>query len=211
MLLFEGLRGIGPAAFRRALLAVPPGERDAWADRLFDVRELPDDGAELPRGAVPYYPAPVDAVLETVDALRIGPDDVFVDVGAGIGRAAALVHLLTAADVVGVEIQSALVVVAQELAARLGAPRLRFLRADADDVVRLVPDVNALFLYCPFSGDRLARFVDCLEPLTWRRPIRLAALDVPLPDRRWLERAPARGSANLDVVVSRARGSGVPR
>jgi hypothetical protein len=40
----------------------------------------------------------------------------FVDIGWGLGRAATFVHLLTDAGAIGLEIQSALVVVARHVA-----------------------------------------------------------------------------------------------
>src|SRR5215469_14927659 len=86
-----------PSMFRAALLSIPPTERDAWLDLVFGLGELPDDGPELPRDCVPYLPCPVDALLRMVEQASVRPSDVFVDVGSGVGRAAALVHLLTGA------------------------------------------------------------------------------------------------------------------
>ena len=94
--------------FRAALLDVPPAERDAWLDRLLGIDGLPDDDPALPRGCVPYLPCAVDAVLRVVDLAALTAADVVVDVGAGVGRAAALLHLLTGAAIVGIELQPAL-------------------------------------------------------------------------------------------------------
>ena len=41
--------------------------------------------------------------------------DVFVDVGSGLGRAAALVHLMTGARAIGLEVQPALVAAARDI------------------------------------------------------------------------------------------------
>src|SRR4029078_9775031 len=94
-----------PSMFRAALLRVPPTERDAWLDLVLRLGELPDDGPALPRDCVPYLPCPVDALLRIVDQAPVRASDVFVDVGSGLGRAAALVHLLTGAATIGLEIQ----------------------------------------------------------------------------------------------------------
>jgi hypothetical protein len=84
---------IPPPVFRAALMRVPPTERDAWLDQVLGLDVVPDDGPELPRGCVPYMPCPVDALLRMVEHAGVQASDVFVDVGAGVGRAAALVHL----------------------------------------------------------------------------------------------------------------------
>jgi protein-L-isoaspartate O-methyltransferase len=117
--------------FRAALLAVPPAARDAWLDLVLDLRELPDDGPDLPRGCVPYLPCPVDVLLRMTEQTRVGASDVFVDVGSGVGRAAALVQLLTGAATVGIEIQSSLVVAARALAGGLAGVRIATVHGDA--------------------------------------------------------------------------------
>src|SRR4030095_16570102 len=106
-------------SLRAALTAVAPLDRDAWVDLAFGLGPPPDDGPLLPRGGVPYLPCPVEALLGAVELAPVGAGDVFVDIGSGVGRAAAVVSLLTGACVVGVEVQPALVLAARELAARL--------------------------------------------------------------------------------------------
>jgi SAM-dependent methyltransferase len=195
---------MSPAVFRDLLAAVPPTERDAWVDRLFGIDALPDDGPELPRGCVAYLPCSVDAVLRMVEQARVTASDVFVDVGSGLGRAAALVHLLTGAAAVGVEIQSHLVRAARELATRLGLSQVSVVQGDAA-LASLVSDGSVYFLYCPFGADRVERFLDELAPIARTRPIRVCSLDLPLPPRAWLEPvAPSSG----DLAVYRSvRGS----
>lgn len=52
--------------------------------------------------------------MESVDRAQVGPTDVFVDVGSGVGRAMAFVHLLS--GVIGIEVQSRLVRAARDVA-----------------------------------------------------------------------------------------------
>src|SRR4051812_39053024 len=95
---------MAPVSFREALEATPPDQRDSWLDRLLGT-DIPADGPALPPGGVPYLPCQVNVLLRAIDQAAIGPDDVFVDIGAGVGRAAALVHLVTGATAIAVEIQ----------------------------------------------------------------------------------------------------------
>lgn len=168
-----------PAIVRRALTAIPPRDRDAWVDRLLQLEEVPDDGPELPRGAVPYLPCAIDTVLRAIDLACVTETDHFVDVGAGIGRVATIVHLLTGASTLGLEIQPQLAHAARELSRRLRLDRVTTVEGDAH-----LTEGSVFFLYCPFSGDRLNTFLDELERVP--RPIRLCCVDLPIPSRPWL-------------------------
>ena len=189
-----------PAAFRSALQAVPEDERDGWLDLVCDCVELPEDGP-LPRGCVPYLPSAVATVLEAIERTSITPEDVFVDVGAGVGRAAMMVHLLTGARCVGLEIQGPLVEAARASVDALGLSGVRFVEGDALEHVRQVGEGTVFFLYCPFGGDRLDRVLDDLATLARLRPIRLCTVGMPPLERPWLE---ARPSTSVDLAVYRS-------
>ncbi|WP_146209954.1 class I SAM-dependent methyltransferase [Vitiosangium sp. GDMCC 1.1324] len=190
-----------PAVFRTALMSVPPTERDAWLDRVLGLDSLPDDGPELPRGCVPYLPCPVDALLRMVECAAVQASDVFVDVGSGTGRAAALVHLLTGAAAIGIEIQPALVHASRDLTTRLNALRFSPIQGDATVLTGCITIGSIFFLYCPFSGARLEKILDDLEPIARTRPIRVCCVDLSLPPRPWLTFA-APPSGNLTVYRS---------
>lgn len=170
---------------KRALLTVPPLERDAWVNARLGLDELPDDSAELPRDGVPYLPASVDSLLRFVELARLGPDDVIVDVGSGVGRAAWVLHVLTGARVIGIEIQRALV---RDLEG------VTFLTGDAS--LTHPPEASAYFLYCPFSGATLERWLDGLP----NTPLVIGCVDFTLPARTWLTQL----AADRDVTLYRA-------
>jgi hypothetical protein len=182
-----------PSAFRAALLDVPVGERDAWVDLVLGLDDLPADGPALPAGGVPYLPCSVEVLLRVVDEASVRSSDVFVDVGAGPGRAIALVHLLTGAGAVGLEIQPGLVQAAHRLTARLGLSRVRCIEGDAASIAGFMVVGTIFFFYCPFSGARLEKVLDDIEPIARTRPLRLCCVQLPLPPRSWLTREPGRG------------------
>jgi SAM-dependent methyltransferase len=177
---------VEPSLFRAVLAAVPPGARDAWVDWAFGLDGLPADDPALPSGCVPYLPCSVDTLLLLLEHAPVSASDVFVDVGSGLGRAAALVHLLTGARAVGLEIQPPLVAAARALAARLGLRDLAFVEGDAIACAPALASGSIFFLYCPFSGARLDKLLTCLEPIARARPIRICCVDLPLPPRDWL-------------------------
>jgi hypothetical protein len=200
---------VNPREFRDALLGIPAGERDAWVDRVLGLDGLPPDGPALPAGGVPYLPCSVEVLLRVIDEAPVRATDVFVDVGAGPGRAIALVHLLTGADAIGIEVQPELARAANGLAGRLGLPRVRCIEGNAATVVASMvatltgsPVREAVFFfYCPFSGARLAKVLDDLQPIAVARQLRLCCVDLPLPPRSWLTRQPGRGG-ELEIYRS---------
>jgi len=189
-----------PSRFRAALSSVPPDARDGWLDLVFDLGELPDDGPELPPGCVPYLPCSVDALLRVVEQAPVRASDVFVDIGSGLGRAAALVHLLTGASVVGLEIQPRLVVAARGLAARLLLSRISCVVGDAAMLTGYITIGSVFFLYCPFGGERLSKVLADLQPIARTRTIRICCVDLPLPPRPWLTLDAAAG----DLAIYRS-------
>lgn len=172
---------------RAALSALPARERDGWLDAVFGVDAFVPDEPELPRGCVPYLPCSVDVLLGALDGAGITGRDVFVDIGSGLGRAAALVHVLTGAAALGIEIQPGLVQRSRRLARTLRTSRLAVVEGDAAEVVGRTPIGTVFFMYCPFSGERLERVLDALEDMARARPIRLCCVQVPVIRRAWLE------------------------
>jgi SAM-dependent methyltransferase len=188
-------------AFRAVLRGIPPLARDAWVDRVLGLELPPDDGPELPRGGVPYLPCSIDALLRLVEHAPVRASDLFVDIGSGIGRAATVVHLLTGAPAVGVEIQPALVAAARDLAARLRLPAVSFVQGDAAHTP--LPSGSVYLLYCPFSGERLTTVLAALESLDRTRSVAVCCVDLPLPPCPWLQPA---SPAWPDLTIHRRAG-----
>jgi hypothetical protein len=184
-------------------MSVRSSARDGWLDAVLGLEDsLVADGPELPAGCVPYLPCSVDALLRVVEHASVQAGDVFVDLGSGAGRAAALVHLLTGASAIGVEIQSGLVRASRDLATRVNLPRVSSVKGDAARLTGLIMIGSIFFLYCPFGGDRLQTVLDDLEAIARTRPIRVCCVDLPLPDLPWLERV---SPPYPDLAVYRSR------
>lgn len=191
-----GLRG---GALRELLLSVPARERDGFVDALLGTEAAPDDAPDLPRGAVPYLPARVDDVLVAVEELPLGPEDEFVDLGAGVGRVVLLAHLLSGARCSGVEIQPQLVLDARAAARRLGLDETMFVQGDAS---ALEIEASVLFMYAPFNGEMLRRALARIEAASRLRPLVVCAVDLALDDVPWLSATP---SSSPSVVFYRPR------
>ena len=60
---------------------------------------------------------------------------------------------------------------------------------------------SVFFFNCPFSGARLAKVLDDLEPIARTRQLRVCCVYLPLPPRSWLTREPGRGG-DLEIYRS---------
>ncbi len=80
--------------------------------------------------------------------------------------------------------------------------RLSCIEGDAVGVT--VTAGTVFFLYCPFSGERLAKVLGDLEAIAKARTIRIGCVDLPLPACGWLERQ-APGAGDLAIYRSVAR------
>ena len=168
---------------------------------MWDLEGIPLDDPDLPRGCVPYLPCPVAAVLDAVDQAGVTSNDVFVDVGSGLGRAALLAHLKTGAGCIGLEIQHTLARTAQGRADWVNLSRVRFLQGDAAEMVRFIPIGTVFFLYCPFGKTRIRHFLEGLEDVAYSRTIRVCCVDMPSLEARWLAPMPST-SSRVDLYRS---------
>lgn len=142
----------------------------AWEDRLFDWRHNIDTGgivavpalatgnAEADSHATAYQPVWSRNLRALVrQARRLADPEVFVDIGAGKGKAC--FYAATRFErVIGIEYSALLVEAAKANLQRSGAANIEFVQADA----RLY-DVPAqpclVFMFNPFDGETLAQFV----------------------------------------------------
>lgn len=91
-------------------------------------------------------------------ARRAGPTDIFVDIGAGKGKACiyASRHF---SRVIGVEYSSDLVAAARTNQQRAGRDNIQFILADATHY-DVPEEASLIFLFNPFDGVVLGRFID---------------------------------------------------
>lgn len=170
--------GHGPALFlrwRQQADTAPRGEGyDAMDELVAGVLRLADPGSEL-RPLAPemvfYQPTPARHVLDMLARTALGPQDVLVDLGSGLGHVPMLAALCTGARAVGVEWQPAYVACARRAVRALGLDGVRFVAGDARDAD--LSGGTLFFLYTPFGGAVLRQVLEALRVQAARRPIRL--------------------------------------
>jgi SAM-dependent methyltransferase len=110
--------------------------------------------------------------------LGVKGQDVFADVGSGLGRGLLVAARFPFRRLIGVEVSAQLNERARENLGHSRAPRrcpeVHLVTADALEW-EIPPDLTVAYLYCPFTGDVFTRFVEKLLDSVDRnpRPLRL--------------------------------------
>ena len=129
---------------------------------LIPIEELIGDW----RGCHDYFPTAYRELRTVIGSLQVGGHDVFVDIGAGKGRALLIAAEYPFRTVIGVEISPDLCAEARRLVerrqAKLACRDIRIIEADAAGWP--VPaDATVIYLYNPFKRERLRRLFAGIE------------------------------------------------
>jgi hypothetical protein len=129
--------------------------------------------------AVHYEPLPYYAVFKIMQRLALGPQDVFVDVGSGMGRAVCVAASHTIAGVLGVEIDSELNVIAAANAMRMRG-RQTPIRLHCQSATEFdYSEATVLWIFNPFGAATMRRVLERLRA-SWEtkpRPLRIAYIN----------------------------------
>lgn len=166
------------------LAAAPAKERDRLCEALLGIATIPEGTERSTPDRIGYSPCSVAEVVRMVFEVPLRQEDVFVDLGSGLGKACLLVHLLSGATSIGVEIQEELVRKAQESARVLGLSRVSFVAEDA--ATADLGEGNVFFLYVPFTGELLQTVLLKIKAIAQTKPIVVCALGLDLPPSEWL-------------------------
>lgn len=144
---------------------------DALVNGILLEESAPENVGRLEPEMIFYQPTPARIVLEMVERVDFRPDDIFYDIGSGLGQVAILVHLLTGIRTRGVEIEPAYTEYAQRCAQRLHLAPVQFINGDARTAD--LGKGRIFFLYTPFTGGMLEQVLERLGQVSTRRAIRL--------------------------------------
>jgi SAM-dependent methyltransferase len=144
---------------------------DAFVDGLLRVEIVPEETKEREPDMVSLQPTPVRVILELIEKANITKDDIFYDVGSGLGQVAILVGLLAEAKVKGIEFEPAYCEYAQRCATGLNLSHVEFINADARDAD--YSDGTIFFMYTPFRGSMLQHVLERLRSESRKRAIRI--------------------------------------
>jgi SAM-dependent methyltransferase len=118
------------------------------------------------RGCHDYFPTSYRELRRVLDDLSPGSSDVFLDIGAGKGRALIVAAAYPFRRVTGVEISTDLCRVARANIERrrrhFRCQDVRLVEADGS-VIAIADDVTIIYLYNPFRAERLQRLFCNIE------------------------------------------------
>ncbi|HET7793602.1 MAG TPA: methyltransferase domain-containing protein [Rhizobacter sp.] len=147
---------------------------DEFWDRRFGVHTVGflsavgEHGQADWRGA--YVPTRYRRILHDLRHVGVGPNDVVVDLGSGLGRAVFAAAWLGAKRSVGVEIDGPLTAQAQDSlrSSRLKHRDISFVCASAEDYS--LADTTVLFMFNPFGEGTMKTVIGKLETELAKRP-----------------------------------------
>jgi hypothetical protein len=167
---------------------------------VFDAGPQPDEHVALEPDMVAYQPTPGRAILDLIERAELGSDDVFVDLGSGLGWVVLLVACLSEARAIGIELEPTYCDSARSLASRLNLDHAEFVAADARTASLQAGTVY--FMYTPFRGAMLQHILERLRVEAEQRAIRVCSYGpctAELAQLRWL--APRRDDAIRDDEI----------
>lgn len=182
---FVTLLAVRGAELLSWLASLPPAARDAAVEEHLGISG-PAPSSPPGEHLIGYHPSGVAPIVHALMQVPVEPDDVVVDLGAGLGKVVFLTRLLTGATARGIELQPALVLRAREAAARSGFD-VHFEQADARDAD--LSDGTVFFLYLPFTGPVLVETLSRLRAIAEDHAIVVCTLGFDL-DASWLVRRP---------------------
>jgi SAM-dependent methyltransferase len=139
-------------------------ELDEFVNELLFVGEMPAPTVGLEREMVEYYKTPARIVFDWVERMEFGDDDLFYDLGSGLGQVTMLMNLLTGVRARGLEIEPAYCAYARGCADRLGLREADFSPGDVRDMD--LSDGTIFFLYTPFTGEILQTVLSKLQSIS---------------------------------------------
>ena len=151
----------------------------------------PQPSLERGVGMVRYEPTPASVILELTERIVFTDDDVFYDLGSGLGKVTTLVHLLTGVRCVGVEYQPDFCAYTDWQARGLNLNGIKYLNADARHLD--YSDATVFFFFNPFGGTIFPSVLERLQKEAQQRDLRICSYgssSQPLSELSWLEQIP---------------------
>jgi hypothetical protein len=143
---------------------------------------------DLSSEMVAYQPTPSRHLFELVRRTKLTAEDVFIDLGSGLGHVPLLVATCTKARAVGIELEPSYVECATRCARDLNLANATFLATDARDAD--LSSGTVFYLYTPFRGSILRAVLDQMRAEAKTRAIRVCTFGPCTPivaAEAWLE------------------------
>jgi SAM-dependent methyltransferase len=175
---------------------------DAFLSGLLLIEGIPGETRERQPEMVFYQPTPARIVLELIERVSLKKEDVFYDVGSGLGQVSMLVNLLSGVRAKGVEFELAYCDYARRCAKELNLSWVEFINADAREVD--YSDGTVFFMYTPFEGKLLQEVLEKLKGESRKRKIKVCTYGpctLQVSRQSWLKRVDQNGNSIHKLAV----------
>ncbi len=147
---------------------------DILVNGLCSFLDMPEQTRELEPEMVYYQKTPARIVFEVVKRSQFIKEDVFVDLGSGLGQVPILVNLLTGIAAKGVEFDPAFCEYSRQCSARLNLSNVTFINGDARKAD--YSGGTIFFMFTPFTGEIMREVLGMLEEESRLRQIKIFTL-----------------------------------
>jgi SAM-dependent methyltransferase len=144
---------------------------DIFINGLSLFQAMPEQTKILESDMVGYQKTPARVVFELVERFHFRQEDVFFDLGSGLGQVAILVNFLTGVTVKGIEFEPAFCDYAGDCAADLNLSNVTFINVDARKADYSKGTI--FFMYTPFRGGILEEVLAALRKESLGRKIKI--------------------------------------
>jgi hypothetical protein len=144
---------------------------DIFINRLFPLQSIPEQTKDLEPEMVYYQKTPARRVFELAETIQLVKEDVFFDLGSGLGQVAILINLLTGVKVKGIEYEPAFCAYARHSAIELNLSAIEFINADARKTN--YAEGTIFFMFTPFTGEIMQEVLEILRKESLQRKIKI--------------------------------------
>ena len=144
---------------------------DLFINGLLTLLPVPEQTKDLKPEMVYYQKTPARIIFELVEQVGLVEEDVFFDLGSGLGQVGILVNLLTGVTTKGVEFEPAFCNYATDCAAELNLTNVAYINADAREAD--YSQGTVFFMFTPFGGEMLQAVLNRLKDEAKLRKIKI--------------------------------------
>jgi protein-L-isoaspartate O-methyltransferase len=180
-------------------------ELDVLVNGLLEAGFVPEESQPREPDMIYYQPTPARIVLRLLNELHATSDDVFYDLGSGLGHVPILVNLLADIRTRGVEVERSYFRYSMECVIKLRLPNVEFIHADARQAA--YDDGTIFYMNTPFQGEILRHVLGKLQAQSERRPIKVCTYGpctAPVSRQKWLKPVyqTGKGESHLGIFVA---------
>ena len=178
--------------------------RDDLISGLLELEQPEDERPGREAEMVFYQPTPARHIFNLIGLAALEAEDVFVDIGSGLGHVPLLIAISTDARAIGIELEGAYVERARQCAERLNLARVAFFEQDARAADYSFGTV--FYFYTPFSGAMLEAVLERLKHEAASRRIRICTYGPStsrIADQRWLRATSTPETDRITIFDSR--------